>query len=322
MIHVEDKQLALPDGRVLAYADNGNTSSTTLVLFLHGAFGVGDASRPPNILIDKNVHVITPSLPGWGKSSPVPAVASYSSTVASDLTHLITYLHPKTSALKLYICGHSFGTVIAQMLYGAPYDIFPPGERIAALVLLAPFSPPHCHRDYAKTMSWSSYFMAGPPTRYIPFDLVPRVRKIFLARRLLSEPEAQIFARQCTLDGMDDSERETFVKWQSEHGVEDGQFERELGAGMFRSVAKSWRGFLDITSVYHSTWGGYYPDQLDEQHAKPPVLLVTARNDQVVPGAMAQWLAHNLKFAMLKTIDGGHYSAFFHMEEIWKEVLD
>ena len=50
MLRVEDKTLSLPDGRTLAYADSGNTSSTTVVLFLHGAFGVGDAAASSTFL--------------------------------------------------------------------------------------------------------------------------------------------------------------------------------------------------------------------------------------------------------------------------------
>lgn len=70
MIHIEDKSLALPNGRTLAYADNGNTSSSSVVLFLHGAFSVGDASRLPHVLIEKKCPFCS-SVPAlWNSNRP------------------------------------------------------------------------------------------------------------------------------------------------------------------------------------------------------------------------------------------------------------
>ncbi len=119
----------------------------------------------------ENIHFIAPSLPGWGKSSPVPDPSNYPMTFASDMSALLVHLRADAVHLKIIICGHSFGTVAAQMLYGAPASAFSFRSQISSLVLLAPHSPPHCHMDYAKDMSWQSYFLTGPPSRYIPFNI-------------------------------------------------------------------------------------------------------------------------------------------------------
>lgn len=319
MIHVEDKTLTLPDGRTIAYADNGNTSSLSLVLFLHGAFGVGDASRPPRVLLDRNVHFVSPSLPGWGRSSPVPSCGAYAATLASDITALITHLHPQTShKLRLYLCAHSFGTVPAQILYGLPHHKFPLGRQLAALVLLAPHSPPHCHAEYGRAMTWPSYIMAGPPARYVPFNLVMHVVRILIAGQFSSESAAEAFMRKSMVAAMDEEERELFVQWREEQAVEEGQFEREVGRNAFRSVAHSWRGFLDLPAIYHSGWGQFCPANIESDC---PVLVVSSKNDYMAPAAMAQWLAATYKSAQLKNIPGSHVSAFFHLDEIWNEVF-
>lgn len=318
MIHVEDKVLALPDGRTLAYADNGNTSSFSLVLFLHGAFSVGDASRMPQVLVENNVHFVAPSLPGWGRSSPVHAPSFYATTLATDITALITHLHPQTSKLKLYICGHSFGTVPAQMLYGLPHGIFPLGRQLASLVLIAPLSPPHCHKEYAKGMSWKNYLMAGPPARYTPFNLVMHLVKIFLAHHISSEASAETLIKNYMVETMDEEEREIFLRWREDHGLAEGQIEREIGKNVLRSVAHTWQGFLDIPTIYHSGWGNC---SAENTASRCPVLVISCKGDVMSPEAMAQWLSITYKPAKLKRVSGSHISAFFHLEDIWREVF-
>ncbi|KAF8076236.1 Alpha/Beta hydrolase protein [Lyophyllum atratum] len=319
MLHVEDKTLVLPDGRTLAYADNGNTSSSSLVLFLHSAFSVGDASRPPRVLLERNVHFVAPSLPGWGRSSPVPSRSSYATTLASDITALITHLHPQTShKLRLYLCAHSFGTVPAQMLYGLPHHTFPLGRQLAALVLLAPHSPPHCHAGYGRAMTWPGYIMAGPLARYMPFNLVMHLVRVLIAGQFSSELTAEAFMRKSMVAAMDEEERDMFVQWKEEQGVSEGQFEHEVGRNAFRSVTHSWRGFLDIPAIYHSGWGQFFPPNIE---SGCPVLVVSSQNDYTAPAAMAQWLASTYQSARLKNIQGSHFSAFFHLDDIWNEVF-
>lgn len=320
-IYVQDKRLPLPSGRTLAYADNGNTSSSTVLLFLHGAFSVGDASRLSPVHVEKHVHLVTPTLPGWGETSPVPHPSQYAATLISDIQALLAHLHQNDPKLKLYLCGHSIGCIAAQILYGAPYDIFPFGRRIAGLILLAPSTPPHCHKDYAKLVSWSSYFMTGPASQYIPFNLLARLTKCLLTNKLKEEHSAELFVRTAVFNTLTDSESETFARWRDVNGIGEGQLEREWAGNAVRSVAQTWQGFLDMAAVYHSGWGGFCPHTLDEEHSKPPVIIITCTNDATSPKGMAEWMSHNYTHATLKIVEGGLLAAYLTMDQVWRDIL-
>ncbi|KAG6855005.1 hypothetical protein C0991_005934 [Blastosporella zonata] len=346
MIHVEDKSLALPDGRILAYADNGNTSSSTLVLFLHGAFSVGDASHLPRVLIHRNVHYVAPSLPGWGRSSPAPSHVTYATTIAADITALITHLHPTDHPqLRLYLAGHAFGSAAVQMLYGLPHPTFPLVSQLKALVLLAPCSPPHCHQDYARSMSWLTYLFAGPLARYVPCYslLTTQLARLALRPHFTSDNTAEAFLCRYlqilpptdTSDDdlmqerwRDEQEEEVEVVEEDEDEEQDEEqdllrsslrFNKSLGRNAHRSVASTWHGFTSMPAVYHSTWGHFTPCAIE---TTCPVLVVSSQNDTITPKAMAHWLATSYTHARLKNIPGGHVSAFFHLDEIWNEVFE
>ncbi|KAK0190856.1 Alpha/Beta hydrolase protein [Armillaria mellea] len=308
MIYVQDKRLALPSGRTLAYADNGNTSSSTLILFLHGAFSVGDASRLSPILVEKNVHFIAPSLPGWGKSSPVPDPSNYPMTFASDMSALLVHLRADAVHLKIIICGYSFGTVAAQMLYGAPASAFSFRSQISSLVLLAPHSPPHCHMAYAKDMPWQSYLLTGPLCRYIPFNIPARLARCALATKLKSVSEAEAFIRRSFFDCMTDRERELYLHWREDRGLNEGQFEREMAANMMRSDGADYPHL-------HLSKGA-------EDGFAPPVYLVAAKRDQTVSVNVAEWLAGQYPNATLRVVDGSHLSLTLNLDDIWREILD
>lgn len=323
MIHVEDKRLTLPDGRTLAYADSGNTSSKTLVIVFHDLFDVGNASRAPIVLLQRQMHYVAPTLPGWGSSSPVPTTSSYATTLANDITSLIKHLHPKkTNNLKLYLCGISFGTIAAQMLYSAPYDVFPLGRQISGVLLIAPQSPPHCHSEYAKCMTWENYIVAGPAARYIPFNPFIYLAKLTLAPKLKSPDAAKEFIRRAMFDELKEHELVAFERYRKIHGLAEGQLESEMAANAVLSVATTWQGFLDLPDIYHYGWSGLTPDRLDDEHSRPAVLVVSPRSDRRAPYLMASWIAANYKNARLKSVDGGRMSALFRIDEIWKEFLD
>lgn len=317
----EEKLLVLPDGRTLAYSDAGNASSSTLVIYLHGMFTVGDAKRPPPVMLEKGAHFVAPTLPGWGNSSPVPHGVAYTTNLATDITTLIDHLHPNTTDLKLYIAGGSFGTVPAQMLYGASYEIFPYGRNIAALLLIGAIVPFHCDENYAKSMSWSNYLMVGPPGRLMP-NVIPRLVKLGLASKVSSPEGAESFIREVIFNKMDDSERRTFDQWRVSRGKGEGELEKEMGLNVARSIAKTWEGFLDTPGVLHSGWGGFTPSGLDDEHSRPPVLVVSSKGDDIAPEAWSTYLVENYKNGRLKSIEGGHIAAICHLDEIWAEFMD
>jgi len=131
-------------------------------------------------------------LPGARRSRSTPP------SHPSDTTALIDI----KKGLKTYISGGSFGTVTAQMLYGASFDVFPLGRKVAGCMVLAPFSPFKSHKDYTKTMTTASYLAIGPPSQYIPFKLVHLFVSVVLKYKLRTSEKAEAFVRQELFDKM------------------------------------------------------------------------------------------------------------------------
>ncbi|KAF8631209.1 hypothetical protein AX15_002540 [Amanita polypyramis BW_CC] len=321
MIHVEDKRLVLPDGRTLAYADNGNTSSSTVVLYLHGVFSVGDASRLSPTLVQRNVHFVAPSLHGWGNSSPVPDMSTYSRTLAADITALITHLHPDHQNIKLYVCAHCFGTVVAQTLAGLDYDIFPLGRHIDAIILISPYSPPHSHREYHTAMSWPLFLVAGPPNRYVPYRLLPRIVKYLITARINSVAATEAAVRNLLFDRMSEEEGELFSRWRENHGAEEGEFEVNITKNVVKSVSQTWQGFYGMAAIYHAGYEWRLPRQ-DSDNRTTRIYIICAKDDPITPVAMAEWLAAAYGISpYFKMVNGGRMAALFHLDEIWTQIF-
>jgi len=316
-----EKYLELSDGRTLVYAESGNSSSSILVLFFHGMFGVGVASNTSKVLLEKDLHYIAPTLPGWGASSARNKDKPYSVGIASDITALIDHLHPHDLNLKIYIAGGSYGTVPAQMLYGAPFDVFPYGRYLAGCMLMAPFSPPRFHTDYTKTMTMANYISIGPPSQYIPFKLVPRLVALMVHQKVKTLESAEQFIRSHLFDQMKEEESVAFKNWKEDNGQADGQVERRFAENMMTSVQYTWEGCMEVADVLHGDWG-FNPAELDEEHNKRPILLVSADGDIMAPDANAKWLAATYKNARYRSISGGHLASMYHMNDLWRQFLE
>ncbi|RDB22740.1 hypothetical protein Hypma_010358 [Hypsizygus marmoreus] len=317
----EELSLELPGGRTLAYAHSGNPNSSVLLIFFHGVCGIGDASNPNPVLDAKNIHFVAPTLPGWGTSSPLPASTPYHVGLAADMTALIKHLYPDDSNLKLYVSGGSYGTIPAQMLYGAPFDIFPPGLYLEGCLVLAPFSPFRYHKDYTKSMTTPNWISVGPPSQLVPFRLVQRLIVLVMSRQTNTEARAEKFIRGTLFDNMGEEEKAAFEKWKAAHGKKDGELERSMARNVVKSMARTWAGFLEVSDVAHSDWG-FRPDALDADHARRPIMVVASVGDTMAPDAMAKWLVANYKNAKLKSVTGGHLASLFHLDEIYEEFLE
>ncbi|KAH7916320.1 Alpha/Beta hydrolase protein [Hygrophoropsis aurantiaca] len=316
-----ERKLSLLGGRTLAYEEAGTTSSKIVVLYLHGAFTVGEASQPSSVLLRKGVHYVAPTLPGWGNTSSPPPSTSYVDCLTTDMTALLDHLYPEDNHdITLYVAGGSFGTAPAQILYGASYEKFPYGRRIAGLLLLGAMSPFYYHRDYAKYMSWSNYIMAGPPALILPFNIIPRLVKLMLKRKLSSVAGAEAFLQETLFGKMKEDERKDFAEWRDAHRLKDGDTEHRLAKNVARSVATSWNGVMLMSAVLHSDWG-FRPDALDAEHSRPSVLLASSKDDVMAPEAYAKYLAACYKNARIKSVGGGHLSVLYHLDEIWTEFL-
>ncbi|KAF9008908.1 hypothetical protein BDQ17DRAFT_1349174 [Cyathus striatus] len=244
----------------------------------------------------------------------------YHLQLASDITALINHLYPDKTSFQLYIAGGSYGTAAAQMLYGASYDIFPPGKYLRGCLLLAALSPPLYHKGYTKGLSLQSYMAIGPPSRWIPWNMLQRLAIPVIKGRLSSLESAEAFLRSIIFDKMDDEEKSQFNKWREERGKEEGEVERNMARNMMKSIEKTWSGFLEVSDVLHSDWG-FDPGTFRQQN-NAPVVLVCSKGDDMAPEAMAKWLDSQYSNSQLIMISGGHLAGLYETDRLWEELLD
>ncbi|KAJ7167342.1 Alpha/Beta hydrolase protein [Mycena crocata] len=316
-----EKYLTLSDGRTLAYQDVGDPSSSFVVLFLHGVFGIGSAPKILSpALVENKAHHITPTLAGWGLSSPRPSSMSFTAALTSDMTELMNHLHPDSRDLRIYVAGGSYGTIPAQMLYGAPFDTFPLGRNIVGCLLGAPFSPFEHHKEYTHSMTWMNWLSIGPPARILPLQPLQRMAVLGLSMKLNTEEKAEAFLRDMLFDSAALDEREAFARWRESHGIEEGVFEKQMAANMVKSISKSWAGFIEIADVAHSDWG-FCPNTLDEAHTVGrPMLIAASEADDLGPD-MANWLKANYKNSALAWVPGKHLSTLYELDNLWSQLL-
>ncbi|KAJ3483262.1 hypothetical protein NLI96_g6442 [Meripilus lineatus] len=318
----DEKYLQLPGDRQLAYAESGYTDSLDVIIFFHGAFGIGTAHKyrsPPPVFEEKRVHYVAPTLPGWGKSSPTPKSQSFREYLYEVITTLIHHLHPDTTGLRLYISGGSFGSVVSQILYGAPYDLFPLGRQIAGLLLLAPFSSPRVHKEFNKSLSWTNWMGIGSVSRILPGNLSLRLGSMMMKRNVSTPERARAFVHDFVVKDMSQKERVVYDRWRKEKQLTEDQVEEDLADGVYRSVEKSWEGFHAISDVIHSDWG-FNPLTLDAEHTKSPVYVVMTREDKETL-LLGEWIVENYQNAQGRYEEGGHNGSMFVMDDIWADFL-
>lgn len=328
---VEEELLFLPGGRTLAYTHSGPPDSRLIFIWYHGLFSVGDASSPPPPIQKRGAHHIAPTLPGWGNTSPLAPGASFASTVVADTLALLQHLRPlagpgttdglaaPTPALRIYVAGGSFGTVPAQIVFGAPYTAFPYGRYVAGMLLMAPFSPFREHTGYACGLEWREWVSVGPPTRVVPGRGVERLMKLAIRGKVRDVARAEGFLRQEYFKHMDDGERARYAAWRTRRNIEEGVFERRMAEGMVRSVSKSWEGFLGAASAIRSDWG-FRIAELDEEHARKPVVIAVGESDKSLVG-LARYLGEHYKNAWMRKYEGGHLASAWSMDDLLEDMF-
>ncbi|KAF9057722.1 Alpha/Beta hydrolase protein [Panaeolus papilionaceus] len=312
-----ENYLVLPDERTLAYTEAGDPSSSTVVIHFHSAFGVGRTPYITPALQAEKLHIISPTLHGWGRSSPRNKSIPYHECIASDITALVDHLHPHDLSLKIYLVGISYGSVPAQMLYGAPFELFPLGRCISGCLLIAPLSPFKYHHDYTAEMTSENYIAMGPPSRYLPFKVVPRLVLLSMTFHLRTVEKAEHLIRSTLFDVMDEVDKELYANWRGKYGWKEGELEREMATEMVDSVADSWVGWLDMADNVHGDWG-FHPAELDDDHNHRPIFIVTPAGERSAPEAMAKWLQKSYQNSRLETLPGGHVAALLRLDEVWK----
>ncbi|KAF7319380.1 AB hydrolase-1 domain-containing protein [Mycena chlorophos] len=320
-----EKLLNLPNNRVLAYEDTGDRDSNLLVIFFHGVFGVGrvPTTKLSPVLIEKRAHYITPTLAGWGNSSPRETGKSYHQALADDTTALIEHLHPGVQDFKIFVCGGSYGTVPAQMLYGAPFDIFPLGKFVRGCFLAAPFTPFKYHANYTRGMTWGNWLSVGPPSQWLPFNLLQRSVAMGVSMQFTGPKgveRAEKFIRGFLFDSAPEVEKKAFAAWREKQGLAEGEFEREMAQNMARSMEKTWAGFIECGDVINSDWA-FVPKDLDEAHTEGRKVVIAASTEDELGPEFATWLHENYKNSSLKWVAGKHISTLYEMDNLFAELL-
>ncbi|KAI1797277.1 Alpha/Beta hydrolase protein [Ganoderma leucocontextum] len=307
--------LALPDGRTVAYSHSGPHDSQIVVLWYHGLFSVGDASNPSQPIRARNARWIAPTLPGWGNTSSLAHGTSFPETVVADTRAILDHLYPAhdtaTSTMRIYVAGGSFGTCSAQVIFGAPYDKFPFGRHVVAVMLLAPMSPPREDENYNKSLRWQDWFSVGAPSRVVPFNLVLRSAKMAIQSKLKDAAAAEKLLRGMYFDNMDEEEKA--------RARATGEFESRMAEGMVKSVSKTWDGFLGTADALHSDWG-FQIKELDEDYQRKLVVVAVGRGDTSMFN-MSRFLIQSYKRTKLVEYEGGHLSAAWSMDKIWEDTF-
>lgn len=310
--------LPLDHNRQLAYAHNGPPTSRTVILFFSGLMSIGDARNPPAPVQELGAHWITPTLAGMGRSSTRAAGDTYHGALARDMTALLLHLYPTSDFDVLYVAGGSYGTLPAQMLYGASYEDFPAGRKLVGCMLLAGFAPFFYHRSYAKTLTWQNWFSVGPPSQLIPFRLLQRLMSTIIASKLKTLEGTKGLLNQMLFSKMDAEEKRMFAAYLERKGSSEEEYLTQMAKNAITSCL-NWDGFHEVSDVLHSDWG-FDPAKLDDEHAVKPVMVVGAVDDHL-GGSTNDWMAANYKSATLKTCPGGHISATYYLDDLWSEMI-
>lgn len=308
--------LQLPNGRQIAYACNGPEKADTVVLFFSGIMSIGLAHDVPQPCRRLGARWIAPTPAGMGLSSTRDGTVPYNVSLARDISALLSHLCPENDYTSLYIAGGSYGTVMAQMLYGAPYDLFPAGRKIRGAMLLAGFSPYKYDKNYAKSLNWNTWISVGPPSQ-LPFRPLQRAFRAAIGSKMRTVDGAKKFLRLTVFDAMDDEEKEKFSDFLKGKGETEDEFIGRLADSTVR-CCDNWDGFMEVSDIIHSDWG-YDPAALDEEHCK--TILVVKSADDIIGSMNSDWLAANYKNATCKTIPGGHVSSIYHMDNICEEMV-
>ena len=319
----QEDTLALLDGRTVSYSHVGPHDSEIVVLWCHGLFSVGDASNPSGPFRERNARFIAPTLPGWGDTSSLAPGTTFPETVVADARAILEHLYPThdpaTSSMRIYVAGGSFGTCPAQIIFGAPYDKFPFGQHIVAVMLLAPMSPPREDAGYNKALKWQDWLSVGAPSRVVPFNLILRSAKLAVQGKLKDAIVAEKFLRGMYFDNMDEQEQERYKGWRERRGAQEGEFESRMAKGMVKSVSRTWDGFLGTADALHSDWG-FRIGELDEDHQRKLVVIAVGKGDTSMFN-MSRFLIRAYKRTKVVEYEGGHLSAAWSMDQIWEDTF-
>lgn len=93
-------------GGVTAYWEYGDPNATTTLVAVHGYRGEHHGLEPVVAYLD-GIRVLSPDLPGFGQTPPLPGVVHDLDSYAAWLTDFVAAVAPGSAIL-----GHSFGSIV------------------------------------------------------------------------------------------------------------------------------------------------------------------------------------------------------------------
>jgi pimeloyl-ACP methyl ester carboxylesterase len=278
-----DERIALPDGRVLAYAEYGDRAGRP-VLFFHATPGyrrnpwASDAQ-----LRAAGVRLIAPDRPGVGASTPKPGRRLLD--WPDDVHHLADALGLDRFAVVGFSNGGPHAAAVAYRLAG----------RVSATALVAPIPPPDPPAGLRQLGTPGWYY---PAARRAPFVL----RALYAALAAVARRDPRR-AERPLMGGMSDPDQKLFAR---------PELAGRLGADLAGAGS---RGVVDDERLMPLPWG-FEPEQVTGA-----VRLWLGEHDKLVPprawlerpGGLPDW-------GVTVVPGAGHFFIAERMAEILRTV--
>jgi len=343
-----EKTLVLSDGRTLAYSCGGQETSTKVVITLHGVFGVGSCDRHlDHTFTELGWRCISPTLPGWGRSSPWPKDVPIAAFVA-DMQELLA--HEVGKPTHILVFGGSYGSVWAYVVAAnkppAGFKQIEPSGAIRGLCILGGFSPYADDDGYAAAlqgMTTMNWLTVGRPGKSIFLGWILPLFGRFMRNKLVSGGHAaglEIIRSILTgPDAMKPEERAEIEAWAVDCGTTFETWESDMARNTVLSVRDTFEGFRVTPHVINSDWGfsldgivipGAGTDKRpsltlagrnDLPETLPPVVIGGALRDHLAPIAMQQWVAAHIPGAQMLEMQGNHIAGVILVLPIFKAMI-
>ena len=282
-----DKQLRLPDGRLMGYAQYGDAGGRP-VLAVHGTPGSRIMMQPAEQFASQNgIRLIAPDRTGYGLSSNCPDI-SFAQWV-KDIALLLDFLKIDQFWLFGVSGGGPFATAIAALM----------PQRVIGLALVSPVGI----FDHEVRQSWSW-------RNNLFFSFLPRhpalTKPVFTVMRFLlmlaPYPFLKIFS---------------FSLLRPDRLIlNDCGHQAALLAAFHDGLRSGVSGVLEDLRLFANPW------QVPLENVDMPVILWHGSKDLMVPEKAAFKLADSFKdVEIIRLQEQGHFWIFEHFQEVLQRLV-
>lgn len=335
----DEESILLPDGRLLSFTQCGDMTSSNVIIFFHGVFGVGVAENS-NFYQKLGYRSICPSLPGWGTSSPWPRSLPLSA-FASDISFLLNFVMGDVPLKTLVIGGGSYGTVWAySVAANKPPDLMKkiePRNCIKGLLILGGFSPFREHKGCTEQMTWLNWLTVSRPATYFPLRYLHPFAGLLISSKIKGNIDGSLVLLRQILTGpkaMTSEEKNDVEAWAQQNGSSFADWEYKMARNMSLSLLHTLEGYDFVPTLINADWGFKLedikigmpsPTQLAPIHDVPAVLpsvvVVGAQRDHLSPLPLQRYVAEHIPGAQLIELPGNHISVVTNVTNLIAAVI-